>query len=146
MVFTPVKKAIPAFLLCALAWSGPGCSPDDCGWTKSGFLDRFDDLMADIDKVDYGVGDERWQRFDERFTNLVDVCYEKYEPELTPKEKRHFWAGMARYYYKRFGKAGLRELKRQSREIESILRDLPRDEQFRDLIDEIGNDFRSLFR
>ena len=146
MSFAPVKKTIPALLLCAIAWCGSGCSPDGCGWTKSGFLACFDDLMADIDKVDYGAGDERWQRFDERFTHLVDVCYEKYESELTPREKRHFWAGMARYYYRRFGKAGLRELKRQSREIESILKDLLRDEQFRDLIDETGNDFRSLFR
>lgn len=106
----------------------------------------FDDLMSDIDRVDYPIGDERWQRFDDRFTNLVDVCYEKYEPELTPQEKRRFWVGVLRYYYKRFGKAGLRELKKKSQEVESILEDLPRDQQLKDLIEEIGTDFKSLFR
>jgi len=100
------------------------CSPDGCGWTKSGFLAQVDQLVAQVDQLDYPVKDERWARFDDQFTNLVDMCYEKYESELTPQEKRHFWAGVARYYYKRFGKAGVRQLKQAGRHLRDLINEM----------------------
>lgn len=83
------------------------CSLDGCGSNKEQFLDRFADLMEEVDKTRPPMGDPAWESFDERFRSLVEECYDKHEAELTGGEKRRFWAQSMGYYKDRYGKAAL---------------------------------------
>lgn len=85
----------------------PGCSLDGCGNNKDQFLDRFADLMEEVDETRAPLGDPAWEDFDERFRSLVEECYDKHEPELSGAEKRRFWAQSMGYYKDRYGKAAL---------------------------------------
>ena len=54
---------------------------------KSAFLSNYDDLISEIDKANSKDSDENWVSRDKEVKSLLDLCYPKYEKELTLSEK-----------------------------------------------------------
>ncbi len=98
-----------AFVLLAIC----SCDLDPCGGDATGFADKADAFFADAKAQDYGATDARWGRYDDRLVELVEVCYEEYDTQLTKEQERRFWRGVSAYYTQRYGKAGAREFWRK---------------------------------
>lgn len=103
----PSRSLLLPVVLVVIVWLITGCSLDGCGSNKEQFLDRFADLMEEVDEARPPLGDPAWEAFDERFRSLVEECYDKHEAELSGAEKRRFWAQSMGYYKDRYGKAAL---------------------------------------
>lgn len=98
------------FLLLLLSLALGSCSLDPCGSSKEKFLTQMTDLSELAASSDWKLSDERWNKHDERFKLLVEHCYEKFEKELTGRERRRFWVQSVRYQYKRVGSGISKEL------------------------------------
>jgi len=80
------------------------CQLDECGRSKDKFLDRYYSLIEKVTKEDVYFTEKEWEKNDEKFRAFVEECYDKFEPEMTRREKRRFWAKSLRYQYERHGK------------------------------------------
>ena len=88
-----------------------GCSlGTSCGDSKDAFLRSYYDLIDEAAAANLPVSAGQWTSYDERFRAYVEECYEQYEPELSPKERRHFWSKSLKYYAQRYGDGALKEL------------------------------------
>ena len=104
------RSLLPAMLaiLTMAALFLPACSlVDPCGSNKDQFLDKFEAFMTEVDENRLPLGDPGWEERDERFTELVEDCYDQHEAELSGGEKRRFWFKAMGYYKDRFGQAAL---------------------------------------
>lgn len=90
-----------------------GCSFGPCGSSKTQFLQRFNQLMDEVEATSLPLSDPAWEAFDTRFKSLVEDCYDQYEAELTGREKRNFWFKALGYYKDRFGEAALQEARKR---------------------------------
>ena len=94
------------FLLVAIAGLAllSSCSQQPtCGNSKADFLQGYYDLINEATAGKLPMSDEGWKKYDERFRAYVEECYEQYESELSPKERRRFWARSVKYYARRYG-------------------------------------------
>jgi polyhydroxyalkanoate synthesis regulator phasin len=68
------------------------------------------------DDLELEISNESWEKYDETFEHYVEECYEKFEEDLTEKEKKRFWIGSLKYYAARYGDGLLRELEKDDGE------------------------------
>jgi len=104
-----------ALILVLLISFGVSCDVDPCGSTPEAFVHRADDFFDQANEADYPASDDAWQVYDERFQELVEVCYPQHEEALTREQDRQFWADVSSYYVRRYGRAGAREALRKLR-------------------------------
>ena len=113
-----------AFLVLAAGFS-VNCDVDPCGATPESFAARAQDFFAQVEAADHDASAPEWDRYDERFRELVEACYPRHEEALTREQDRAFWAGVTDYYVKRYGRAGAREALRKLRGgLDGALRDV----------------------
>lgn len=104
---TMTKNKFFALLLAMFMLAFSACSTDGCGRDKDQFLARFEALLTEVDENRLPLGDPGWEARDDRFEQLVDVCYDQFAADMTGREKRRFWGKAMGYYKDRFGKAAL---------------------------------------
>jgi len=100
-----ITAAFAALAILASCSQGPAC-----GNSKEAFLKDYYRLVDEAAAAKLPVSDSRWEKYDERFRAYVEECYDLYEPELRPKERRLFWAKSMKYYAERYGGGVLKEL------------------------------------
>ena len=100
-----LMAAFAALALLAGCTQGPGCSD-----SKDAFLQDYFNLVEEAAAANLPVSDSGWKKYDERFRAYVEECYDLYEPELSGKERRRFWAKSMKYYAERYGGGALQEL------------------------------------
>lgn len=115
-----MKKSFPSILL-GIFVAGTmlilqSCQVQSCGINKKMFLDRYHAFVEKADGLELEISHEKWEEYDETFEHFVEVCYEKYEDELTEKEKKRFWIGSLKYYATRYGDGLLHELEKDDGE------------------------------
>ncbi|MCO6489382.1 MAG: hypothetical protein J5I98_13240 [Phaeodactylibacter sp.] len=88
-----------------------GCSSGSpCGNSKDVFLQNYYSLVDEAAAANLPASDDKWAKYDERFRAFVEECYDQYEPELSPKERRRFWSKSLKYYAQRYGDGAIKEL------------------------------------
>lgn len=108
-----MSRFLIPILLVAVCGFGVSCDLDPCGSTPEVFVERSRDFFEQAKAANYEASDVKWEVFDERLKELVEVCYPQHEEMLSNEADRQFWAGVSSYYVQRFGKAGAREVLRK---------------------------------
>ena len=109
--FQPIALMMRTLLLVLTLVLLGGCSePTPCGDSKDDFLKNYYELINEASAANLPVSDKQWSQYDERFRAYVEECYEQHESELSPKERRNFWARSMKYFAQRYGDGAIREL------------------------------------
>ncbi len=110
-------------ILFAFTLLSQSCSLDQCGGSKSSFLEKYNSFIKEVKSSDLSYSDEGWKKKDEQFENYVEHCYERFGAEMTSAEKRSFWIKSIQYYYKRYGTGFATELFDETNALSLKIRD-----------------------
>ena len=86
------------------------CNSDLCGFNAKHFLSTFDTFVEKIKDEDLNYNDEKWVKYDQKFTKMKEECYPKFEDKMTDEQKEEFWANSAKYYWLRYGSGFINQL------------------------------------
>ena len=103
-------KQLLLVAIAGLAWLASCSQQPTCGNSKAAFLQAYYDLIDEATAVKLPMSADGWEKYDERFRAYVEECYEQYESELSPKERRRFWSRSVKYYARRYGTGMMKEL------------------------------------
>lgn len=78
------------------------CSSDPCGNDKDDFIEKFDDLVDRVERIDYDTDHEDWEAYNDEFKHMIEECYKIHEDDMTGREERNFAKKTAVYYVKTF--------------------------------------------
>lgn len=127
-------------LLCIFCMTLFSCKPEPC-LTKKGFLYSFENFIDKVDE-DYKTYEAKdWDKKDERFSEFVGTCYEKFEDKLSEAEKKDFWMQYLNYKVKRYGKGFFSDLSTESAEVTQEL-----EEQIKKVLENPEENIKSLIK
>ena len=114
-----MRNTILLALLSCLILSS--CSFSPCGFSKNQFIGNHENLVKAAKKNKKSRSTADWEQKDEAMKRMVEECYETYEKDMSSQEIADFWTGTGAYYYNRFGRGFLRELKQSESDITRAL-------------------------
>ena len=97
------------------------CANDPCGNNKDDFIEKFDDLVDRIEKIDYDTEHKDWEAYNDEFKHLIEECYKIHEDDMSSREERSFAKKTAVYYVKTF--SGQVNFEEQAAEFGKLLDD-----------------------
>ena len=95
---------------CSILIMFSSCQTESCSYSKKRFTKKFSSLVERASESERKLSDERWDREDEQFEQLVMSCYPKFENEMDLSEKTAFWQGTISYLFSRYGSALVAEI------------------------------------
>ena len=97
------------------------CSSDPCGNDKDDFLEKFDDLVDRVEKINYDTKHKDWETYNDEFKHMIEECYKLHEDDMRSREERRFAKKTTLYYVKTF--TGQVNLEEQAAEFGRLLDD-----------------------
>ena len=78
------------------------CSSNPCGNDKDDFLEKFDDLVYRVEKIDYDTKHRDWETYNDEFKHMIEECYKIHEDDMSSREERSIAKKTTVYYLKTF--------------------------------------------